>query len=95
MLITKKGILKLADFGLARAFSVERNGKPNRYTNIYLLNSVFTNFHFVDKLTYCIFPFTLITTFEFSLTKHITHLRILLSSNKNVLMNRSNPFIRA
>ena len=33
VLITKKGILKLADFGLARAFSLERNGKPNRYTN--------------------------------------------------------------
>ena len=33
VLITKKGTLKLADFGLARAFSLERNGKPNRYTN--------------------------------------------------------------
>ena len=33
VLITKKGVLKLADFGLARAFSLERSGKPNRYTN--------------------------------------------------------------
>jgi len=32
VLITKNGILKLADFGLARAFSTSRNG-PNRYTN--------------------------------------------------------------
>ncbi|XP_076050954.1 cyclin-dependent kinase 9-like [Oratosquilla oratoria] len=32
VLITKTGILKLADFGLARAFS-QRNGQPNRYTN--------------------------------------------------------------
>lgn len=33
VLITKNGILKLADFGLARAFSVSKNGLPNRYTN--------------------------------------------------------------
>ncbi|GFQ82385.1 cyclin-dependent kinase 9 [Trichonephila clavata] len=33
ILITKSGILKLADFGLARAFSVSKNGQPNRYTN--------------------------------------------------------------
>ena len=33
VLITKKGILKLADFGLARAFSLDQNGKPKRYTN--------------------------------------------------------------
>ncbi|CAL4179727.1 unnamed protein product, partial [Meganyctiphanes norvegica] len=32
VLITKTGILKLADFGLARAFSTSRNG-TNRYTN--------------------------------------------------------------
>ena len=32
ILITKNGILKLADFGLARAFSTIKN-KPNRYTN--------------------------------------------------------------
>ncbi|KAK4291254.1 hypothetical protein Pmani_028116 [Petrolisthes manimaculis] len=32
VLITKNGILKLADFGLARAFSTSRGG-PNRYTN--------------------------------------------------------------
>ncbi|XP_043462934.1 cyclin-dependent kinase 9-like [Leptopilina heterotoma] len=33
VLITKTGILKLADFGLARAFSPNKNGQPNRYTN--------------------------------------------------------------
>ncbi|GAB1600673.1 cyclin-dependent kinase 9-like [Argonauta hians] len=31
ILITKHGVLKLADFGLARAFSLK--GQPNRYTN--------------------------------------------------------------
>lgn len=33
VLITKNGVLKLADFGLARAFSVSKNNIPNRYTN--------------------------------------------------------------
>lgn len=34
ILITKSGVLKLADFGLARAFSMVKNpNKPNRYTN--------------------------------------------------------------
>ncbi|GIY53518.1 cyclin-dependent kinase 9 [Caerostris darwini] len=33
ILITKSGVLKLADFGLARAFSGSKNGQPNRYTN--------------------------------------------------------------
>lgn len=33
VLITKQGILKLADFGLARAISINKNGQPNRYTN--------------------------------------------------------------
>jgi len=33
VLITKQGILKLADFGLARAISINKNGAPNRYTN--------------------------------------------------------------
>ena len=33
ILITKTGILKLADFGLARAFSHNQKGVPNRYTN--------------------------------------------------------------
>ena len=33
ILITKQGILKLADFGLARAISINKNGQPNRYTN--------------------------------------------------------------
>ena len=30
VLITKQGILKLADFGLARAISINKNGQPNR-----------------------------------------------------------------
>lgn len=30
VLITKTGTLKLADFGLARAFSAQKNGQPNR-----------------------------------------------------------------
>lgn len=30
VLITKAGILKLADFGLARAFSESKNGVANR-----------------------------------------------------------------
>lgn len=33
ILITKNGTLKLADFGLARAFSLSKTGQPNRYTN--------------------------------------------------------------
>lgn len=33
VLITKNGILKLADFGLARAFSVAKSGQTNKYTN--------------------------------------------------------------
>ncbi|XP_006205546.3 cyclin-dependent kinase 9 [Vicugna pacos] len=33
VLITRDGVLKLADFGLARAFSLAKNGQPNRYTN--------------------------------------------------------------
>ena len=33
VLITKTGILKLADFGLARAFSVSKSNQGNRYTN--------------------------------------------------------------
>ena len=33
ILITKRGILKLADFGLARAFSIKKDNKANRYTN--------------------------------------------------------------
>ncbi|OWF46340.1 cyclin-dependent kinase 9-like [Mizuhopecten yessoensis] len=33
ILITKHGVLKLADFGLARAFSVQKAGQPNKYTN--------------------------------------------------------------
>lgn len=33
ILITKNGVLKLADFGLARAFSLSKTGQPNRYTN--------------------------------------------------------------
>ncbi|XP_067661671.1 cyclin-dependent kinase 9-like isoform X1 [Haliotis asinina] len=33
ILITKNGTLKLADFGLARAFSAAKGSQPNRYTN--------------------------------------------------------------
>ncbi|CAB4056516.1 CDK9 [Lepeophtheirus salmonis] len=33
ILITRQGVLKLADFGLARAISINKNGQPNRYTN--------------------------------------------------------------
>eukprot|EP00096_Caligus_rogercresseyi_P012422 TRINITY_DN5202_c0_g1_i1.p1 TRINITY_DN5202_c0_g1~~TRINITY_DN5202_c0_g1_i1.p1 ORF type:complete len:393 (-),score=40.62 TRINITY_DN5202_c0_g1_i1:347-1525(-) len=33
ILITRQGCLKLADFGLARAISINKNGQPNRYTN--------------------------------------------------------------
>jgi len=33
ILITKNGVLKLADFGLARAFSQPKKDQPNRYTN--------------------------------------------------------------
>ncbi|XP_054769366.1 cyclin-dependent kinase 9-like [Lytechinus pictus] len=33
ILITKAGVLKLADFGLARAFSLPKGDQPNRYTN--------------------------------------------------------------
>ncbi|XP_064457271.1 cyclin-dependent kinase 9-like isoform X2 [Ornithodoros turicata] len=33
ILITKHGVLKLADFGLARAFSLSKSAQPNRYTN--------------------------------------------------------------
>ena len=33
ILITNQGILKLADFGLARAISINKQGHPNRYTN--------------------------------------------------------------
>lgn len=33
VLITKNGVLKLADFGLARAYSANKGGHSNRYTN--------------------------------------------------------------
>lgn len=33
ILITHDGVLKLADFGLARAFSIPKAGQANRYTN--------------------------------------------------------------
>lgn len=36
VLITKNGILKLADFGLARAFSANKNGQPNRFDSLII-----------------------------------------------------------
>lgn len=33
VLITKNGLLKLSDFGLARAFSENKIKQPNRFTN--------------------------------------------------------------
>jgi len=33
ILVTKTGVLKLADFGLARAYSIPAKGQVNRYTN--------------------------------------------------------------
>lgn len=33
ILITKSGILKIADFGLARPFRIQKSIIPNRYTN--------------------------------------------------------------
>ena len=34
ILINKKGILKLADFGLAKKFTIPKpNSRPNKYTN--------------------------------------------------------------
>ena len=33
ILITKSGVLKLADFGLARAISEVKSDSSNRYTN--------------------------------------------------------------
>lgn len=35
VLITKNGILKLADFGLARAFNEIKNGIPNRLAILF------------------------------------------------------------
>lgn len=34
ILITKNGVLKLADFGLARAFSPPKKDHPNRYLTL-------------------------------------------------------------
>ena len=33
ILINKNGVLKLADFGLARAYSTSKAHQPNKYTN--------------------------------------------------------------
>ena len=37
ILITRNGVLKLADFGLARSISELKNDSQNRYTNRYAL----------------------------------------------------------
>lgn len=44
ILITKNGVLKIADFGLARAISELKSDPGNRYTNRY-----FAFYYSVDK----------------------------------------------
>lgn len=54
ILITKNGILKLADFGLARAFSMAKNGVPNRHVSNFFVQFVFHEHFSVENMThYC------------------------------------------
>lgn len=52
ILITKNGILKLADFGLARAFSMAKNGVPNRHVSHYCVQFNFQEHFFAENMTH-------------------------------------------
>lgn len=56
VLITKNGILKLADFGLARAFSTSRQG-PNRF--VYLSEGMSNLIIIMFTFTAVFFTYTL------------------------------------
>lgn len=52
ILITKNGILKLADFGLARAFSMAKNGVPNRHVSHYCVQFNFHEHFSAENMTH-------------------------------------------
>ena len=54
VLITRSGILKLADFGLARAFSLNKNNQPNRYIIIVFVHSIISTLLILKICVYCI-----------------------------------------